>query len=112
MADEVQFWLEDHALAVFVVLGAALAVVAVLAFRGPAGSAASGDAVDLSEEQILSHDAAATDALREAQAALTRVNRVFTLDDGYLPRPSLFQWTGSQPLAADRDWYELKISNR
>jgi hypothetical protein len=40
---------------------------------------------------------------------LTRVNRVFTLDDGYLPRPSLFSWTGSSPLVVDGDWLELAI---
>ena len=40
---------------------------------------------------------------------LTRVNRVFTLDDGYLPRPSVFQWTGTAPLAIDGGWYELRV---
>lgn len=41
---------------------------------------------------------------------LTRVNRVFTLDDGYVPRPSLFSWTGSTPLAIDGDAAEFSIA--
>ena len=40
---------------------------------------------------------------------LIRVNRVFTLAEDYVPRASLFQWTGTQPLAIDREWYELKL---
>jgi hypothetical protein len=67
MADEVQWWLEDHALPIFVVLGAALAVVAFMAFRGPAGG---GDSVDLNEDQILTYDRAATASLSDAQSAL------------------------------------------
>ncbi len=43
---------------------------------------------------------------------LTRVNRVFTLDDSYLPKKSTFEWTGITPLAVDRDWYELPIGKR
>jgi hypothetical protein len=41
---------------------------------------------------------------------LTRVNRVFTLDDHYQPRPSSFTWTGSRQLPVDGDWYELRIT--
>jgi hypothetical protein len=41
---------------------------------------------------------------------LTRVNRVFTVDDEYQPRASTFTWTGSVPLAVDGDWYELRIA--
>lgn len=40
---------------------------------------------------------------------LTRVNRVFAVDEGYLPRPSLFAWTGSSRLAVDGDWIELRL---
>ena len=43
---------------------------------------------------------------------LTRVNRVFGLDAGYLPRPSLFTWTGSSQLAVDGDWLELPLQRR
>ena len=43
---------------------------------------------------------------------LTRVNRVFTLDDSYLPKKSTFAWTGSASLAVDRDWYELSIKKK
>lgn len=45
----------------------------------------------------------------EPSVVLTRVNRVFGLDDGYLPRPSLFTWTGSSRLAVDGDWLELRL---
>jgi hypothetical protein len=38
---------------------------------------------------------------------LTRVNRLFALDDRFQPKPSLFSWTGDIPLAVDGDWYEL-----
>jgi hypothetical protein len=67
MADEVQWWLEDHAVPIFLVLGAALAVVVFMAFRGPA---TGDDAVNLSEDQILAYDRAATTSLRDAQTAL------------------------------------------
>jgi hypothetical protein len=43
---------------------------------------------------------------------LTRVNRVFTLDDGYVPRPSLFSWTGTVPLRIDGAWQELQLRQR
>jgi hypothetical protein len=41
---------------------------------------------------------------------LTRVNRVFTVDDQYQPRPSTFTWTGSVPLTIDGEWYEVRIT--
>jgi hypothetical protein len=41
---------------------------------------------------------------------LTRVNRVFTVDDHYQPRASTFTWTGSERLAIDGDWYEVRIT--
>jgi hypothetical protein len=44
-----------------------------------------------------------------ASVTLTRVNRVFTLDDGYLPAKSLFAWTGSTRLAIDGDPVEFRI---
>ncbi len=43
---------------------------------------------------------------------VTRVNRVFTLDQSYLPKKSTFAWTGSAPLAVDRDWFELEIRKK
>jgi hypothetical protein len=43
---------------------------------------------------------------------LTRVNRVFTLDESYLPKRSVFSWTGRRNLAVDRDWLELEIARR
>lgn len=45
-----------------------------------------------------------------ASVTLTRVNRVFTLDDGYVPRKSLFAWTGSSPLAIDGSPVEFTIA--
>ncbi len=42
---------------------------------------------------------------------LTRVNTVFKLDDAFLPRPSLFSWTGSVALTLDGEWTELGIRN-
>ena len=44
-----------------------------------------------------------------ASVTLTRVNRVFTLDDDYLPRKSLFAWTGSSPLAIDGNPVEFSV---
>jgi hypothetical protein len=44
-----------------------------------------------------------------ASVVLTRVNRVFTLDDGYVPRASVFEWTGSARLPVDGDPLELRI---
>ena len=43
---------------------------------------------------------------------LTRVNRVFMLDQSYLPMTSLFSWSGRTTLAVDRDWVELEIAKR
>jgi hypothetical protein len=43
---------------------------------------------------------------------LTRVNRVFTLDETYLPKASLFAWTGRTALAVDRDWLEFEIAKQ
>jgi hypothetical protein len=40
---------------------------------------------------------------------LTRVNKVFAVDERYQPKSSLFTWTGSVPLALDGDWYELAL---
>jgi hypothetical protein len=44
---------------------------------------------------------------RPSRVVLTRVNTVFTLDAGYLPRPGVFSWVGSVPLTPDGDWREL-----
>jgi hypothetical protein len=41
---------------------------------------------------------------------LTRVNRVFTLDDGYFPKKSAFDWVGSTPLPIGGEPFELRIS--
>lgn len=41
---------------------------------------------------------------------LTRVNRVFTLDEGYLPRASSFSWSGSAPLPIDGEPLAFRIS--
>ena len=41
---------------------------------------------------------------------LTRVNRVFTLDDTYVPRPSVFDWAGRTPLRVDGAPVEFGIS--
>lgn len=41
---------------------------------------------------------------------LTRVNRVFTVDDTYQPRPSRFTWTGAAPLAIGGEWYEVRAA--
>jgi hypothetical protein len=43
---------------------------------------------------------------------LTRVNRVFTLDESYLPKKSTFAWTGTAQLGVDRDWYELEMKKK
>ena len=39
---------------------------------------------------------------------LTRVNRIFTLGDDYLPRPSTYSWTGSLVLPIDGEWQSPK----
>jgi hypothetical protein len=67
VADEIQFWLEDHAVAVFAILGVALAVVAFLAVRGPRGGDQS---VTLSANQIYDYDEATTASLRAAETQL------------------------------------------
>ena len=40
---------------------------------------------------------------------LTRVNKVFTLDDEYVPRRSVFEWTGATRLPLDGDPVEFRI---
>lgn len=45
-----------------------------------------------------------------AAVTLTRVNRVFTLDSDYLPKRSLFAWTGSIALAIDGDAAEFRLT--
>jgi hypothetical protein len=40
---------------------------------------------------------------------LTRVNRVFRLDDGYVPRPSVFHWVGRTPMRVDGEPLEFHI---
>jgi hypothetical protein len=44
-----------------------------------------------------------------ASVVLTRVNRVFTLDDGYVPRKSVFDWMGSTRLPVDGEPLEFRI---
>jgi len=50
---------------------------------------------------------AASAPATQASVRVTRINRVFTLGDDYLPRPSIFEWTGSLPLAIGGDWREV-----
>jgi len=38
---------------------------------------------------------------------VTRINQVFTLGATFLPKPSVFRWTGSLPLTLDGEWREL-----
>jgi hypothetical protein len=40
---------------------------------------------------------------------LTRINRVFMLDDRYLPGPSLVAWRGTQTLRAGGEPFEVKV---
>jgi hypothetical protein len=40
------------------------------------------------------------------RVTLTRVNKIFTLGEGYLPRDSTFSWTGSVVLPVDGEWVE------
>ena len=40
---------------------------------------------------------------------LTRVNRVYGIDDSHQPRPLTFTWKGSVPLALNGDWHEVPI---
>jgi hypothetical protein len=47
---------------------------------------------------------------RPSAVTLTRVNRVFTLDDGYFPKKSVFEWVGSTGLPIDGEHLELRIS--
>jgi hypothetical protein len=48
-------------------------------------------------------------AKERPSVTLTRVNRVFTVDDRYQPRASMLDWTGSVPLEIDGGWYEVHI---
>lgn len=65
--DEIQFWLEDHAVPVFAILGVGLVVVAFLAVRGPRGD---DQPVALSADQIYDYDEATTTSLRAAETEL------------------------------------------
>jgi len=47
------------------------------------------------------------DAPAGSMLAVTRVNKVFTLGDDYVPRLSLFDWVGWLDLPATGDWREL-----
>ena len=80
-------------------------------FRGavplPAGTTAP-DAVRF-KAYTLPPRANAPPVATTPSVVLTRVNRVFALDDGYLPRPSLFTWTGSSRLVVDGEWLELRL---
>jgi len=40
---------------------------------------------------------------------LTRINKVFMLDDHYLPGPSILHWEGSQTIRAGGDPFEVRI---
>jgi hypothetical protein len=40
---------------------------------------------------------------------LTRVNRVFGIDDNYQPRASAVSWKGRVPLALNGEWHEVPI---
>jgi hypothetical protein len=83
-------------------------------FRGavplPAG-AGPPDAVRLSAHALPPRPNAPPASAPPA-VTLTRVNRVFTLDDGYMPGKSLFAWTGTKPLAIDGDPVEFPIGGR
>jgi hypothetical protein len=48
-------------------------------------------------------------AKERPSVTLTRVNRVFTVDDRYQPRAAMLDWTGSVPLEIDGGWYEVHI---
>lgn len=80
-------------------------------FRGavplPAGAGAP-DAVRLSAHALPPRPNAPPSPA-PASVTLTRVNRVFTLDDGYVPGRSLFSWTGSTRLAIGGDPAEFRI---
>jgi hypothetical protein len=47
-----------------------------------------------------------------SRVTLTRVNRVFTLGEDYLPGVSRFSWTGSIALDVDGAWRELPFASR
>lgn len=44
-----------------------------------------------------------------AAVTFRRVNCVFTLDEGYLPKKSIFEWKGSSPLPIDGEWVVLPV---
>jgi hypothetical protein len=67
VVDEIQFWLEDHAIPIFAVLGIALAVVAFMAIRGQAGR---DEPLSLSADQIYDYDEATMTGLRAAETNL------------------------------------------
>ena len=83
-------------------------------FRGavplPAGAGAP-DAVRFTAHSLPPKKDAAPPAGPSA-VTLTRVNRVFTLDEHFIPKSSLFSWIGSARLAIDGDFFELPIGRR
>ena len=94
MIDEIQFWLEDHAVPVFAILGVALAVVAFLIIRGPRGGA---EPVSLSADQIYDYDEATTSALRTAQ---TKLDAYAAAHDGSYDGATTAVVAGSVPAGA------------
>ena len=86
-------------------------VVRTGCFRGavplPAGSG-SPEAVRL-KAYSLPPKANAPPPAGTPAVTLIRVNRVFILDDSYVPRPSLFGWTGSSSLPIDGNPVEFSI---
>ena len=76
----------------------------------PAGAGAP-DAVRFTEHSLPPKKDAAPPAGPSA-VTLTRVNRVFTLDEHFIPKSSLFSWIGSARLAIDGDFFELPIGRR
>lgn len=44
-----------------------------------------------------------------ARSTVVRVNKVFRLDEAFLPGPSLFQWQGTLPLAVDGPASEIPV---
>jgi hypothetical protein len=76
-------------------------------FRGAVPLPADAGTPDAIRFRAFARPAQGTAPPSPGSVRVTRVNKVFTLDTGYLPRPSAFSWTGSLLLIPGGDWREV-----
>lgn len=80
-------------------------------FRGAVPLSASAGSPDAIRFKAYSRPPQKDEVAAPGSVRLTHVNTVFALDAGFLPRPSLFSWSGSVVLTIDGEWKEFGIRN-